>query len=164
MEILGLKTTLYMKIFFAFILLFNFGFLSFGQKNIPRNSDEQALRYLKEVEWPKAYAEQDTLLLNRILAEEFQSIDASGTISNKRLELDYIRATKPTYSSFNFKILRLELFENGTAVVSGIGLIKGRNVKGDYEMTYHSSNVFIKRKTQWQAISSHVSGVKQIQL
>lgn len=153
-----------MRVLLAFLLFLNLGYRSFGQKSILKELDKKALRYLKEVEWPKAYSEQDTLLLKKILADEFQSIDASGTTSTKRLELDYISVNKPTYSSFKFKILRLDLFENGTAVVSGIGLIKGRNGKGAYEMTYHSSNIFIKRKTRWQAINSHVSGVKQVQL
>lgn len=88
-------------------------------------------------------------------------IDASGGVSTKKLELDYIKKNKPSYSSFVFTINRLDVFENGTAVVSGTGLIKGKGKEGDYETTYQSSNVFIKRNGLWKAISSHVSGVKR---
>ena len=44
------------------------------------NSTDQRteLRYLKEVIWPKAYREQDTLLLDKILDESFELIDGSG--------------------------------------------------------------------------------------
>lgn len=154
----------FMRKFFALIILLSGGSFSFAQNIMSREADEKALRYLKEVEWPKSYYEQDTLLLDRILADEFQSIDASGEVSNKKLEMNYVKKNKPSYSSFTFKILRLDLFENGTAVVSGTGVIKGKNDKGGYEMTYQSSNIFIKRKNQWKAISSHVSGVKQLQL
>jgi hypothetical protein len=124
-------------------------------------TDEQKLRYLKEVEWPKAYREQDTVLLERILADEFQMIDAAGEVSTKKLELDYIKKNKPSYSSFVFTIKRLDIFENGTAIVSGTGVIKGKGKEGDYEMTYQSSNVLIKRNGIWKAVSSHVSGVKR---
>ncbi|MCU0355449.1 MAG: nuclear transport factor 2 family protein [Cytophagales bacterium] len=124
-------------------------------------ADKKALRYLKETEWPKAYREQDTLLLNRILADEFQLIDASGEVSNKRMEIEYIKTHKPSYASFVFQITRLDVFENGTAVVSGTGTIRGKDDKGEYEMTYQSSNVLIKRKGQWKAVGSHVSGVKR---
>lgn len=34
--------------------------------------DKEALTYLKEVEWPKAYREQDTLLLDRILNDDLK--------------------------------------------------------------------------------------------
>ena len=137
------------------------GFLiSFAQSN--RAEDEKALRYLKTVEWPKAYREQDTALLDRILADEFKMIGSDGETSDKKAELEYIKKHKPGYTSFNFEIKRLEIFENNTAIVSGTGTIKGRDKEGEYEMTYQSSNVLIKRNGLWKAISSHTSGDKII--
>lgn len=124
-----------------------------------RSADEKALRQIKEVDWPKAYREQDTALLDRILADEFQSIDAEGSWSTKAEELDYIRKNKPSYESFRFEIRRLEIFENGTAVVAGTGHIQGRDENGPYRIEYQSSNILIKRGGVWKAISSHVSGV-----
>jgi hypothetical protein len=126
-----------------------------------KQADETALRQLKEKDWPRSYREQDTALLNKILADEFQMIDDEGNISTKARELDYISKNKPSYDSFHFDITRLEVFENGTAVVSGTGHIKGQNEKGSYNTIYQSSNILIKRNGQWKAIASHVSGVKE---
>jgi hypothetical protein len=126
-----------------------------------KQADEIMLRQIKEKEWPRSYREQDTALLKKILADEFQYIDEDGSISTKALELDYISKNKPSYDSFHFDIKRLEVFENGTAVVSGMGHIKGQNEKGKYYTTYWSSNIFIKRNGQWKAIASHVSGSKE---
>ena len=72
----------------------------------------------------------------------------------------YIKKNKPSYDSFEFKIKRLDIFENGTAVVAGIGIIKGKGKNGPYHVVYHSSNILIKRNGIWKAISSHVSGAK----
>jgi ketosteroid isomerase-like protein len=121
--------------------------------------DREKLTQLKEVYWPQAYREQDTVLLDRILADEFQMIDAEGAWSTKKFELDYISKNKPTYDSFRFEIKRLDVFENGTAVVAGTGHISGTGDDGPYKMIYQSSNILIKRKGEWKAISSHVSGV-----
>lgn len=127
-----------------------------------QGEDEAALRQLKQVQWPRAYREQDTVLLDRLLATEFQLIDAGGEVTNKRDELNYIKAHKPSYTSFAYTIERLDIFENGTAIVSGTGLIGGTDKTGKpYQTTYKSSNVLIKRARRWQAISSHVSGVKR---
>lgn len=120
--------------------------------------DEKTLRHLKEVEWPKAYREQDTALLDRILADEFKMIGSDGIRSSKKEELAYIKTHKPSYESFKFNIDRLEVFENKTAIVSGIGVIKYKDSIGPYEIHYSSSNVLIKRDGNWKAISSHTSG------
>jgi ketosteroid isomerase-like protein len=123
--------------------------------------DQDTLRHLKEVLWPRAYAEQDGKLLDAILADEFQMVDADGHWSSKRDELNYITRQKPTHDSFVFTIKRLEVFENGTAIVAGQGTIEGKDKDGRYVMTYQSSNVFIRRGDQWKAIASHVSGIKR---
>jgi len=127
----------------------------------PAESDEAALRHLKEVLWPKAYAEQDVQLLDAILADEFRMIDADGNSFGKRDELDYIRDNKPGYDSLVFRVTRLDVFENGTAIVGGEGTVKGADKDGAYVSTYQSTNVLIKRDGRWRAIASHVSGVKR---
>ena len=134
-----------------------------AQTGADLSADTARLRELKEVLWPKAYREQDTALLNQILADEFESIDAAGERSTKKEELDYIRKNKPSYDSFRFEIKRLQLFENRTAVVSGTGYIetKPKDGKKGSRTEYQSSNVFIERDGRWQAITSHVSGVKE---
>ena len=125
-----------------------------------QKTDEQILRHFKEVLWPKAYREQDTLLLDKLLDDKFQMVEANGDYSDKKSEIAYIKKNKPSYTTFNYKIERLGIFKNGTAVISGTGTVKGQNANGNYTTTYHSSNNLIKVKNEWRAINSQVSGVK----
>lgn len=125
-------------------------------------SDEEKLRYFKKILWRKAYAEQDTKLLDRLLHKKFQFIDNNGNVTTKADEMEYISKNKPTYDSFVYTIKRLDIFKNGTAIIAGEGRVKGKNEKGKYEYKYQSSNVLIKRNGIWKAISSHVSGFKEI--
>ena len=122
--------------------------------------DERVLRQIKEVEWPKAYQEQDTVLLNSILADEFKMINSDGEYSTKQDQLNYIKTHKSDNISFKFEIKRLEVFPNGTAIVSGTGTARRKDAKGEYTLIYQSSNVFIKRNGNWKAIASHTSGDK----
>lgn len=126
-----------------------------------RAQDEKALRQIKEVDWPRAYREQDPALLDRILADEFQSVDADGSWSTKAKELDWVRKNKPGYDSYRFVIRRLDIFENGTAVVAGTGILQGKDEQGPYVIEYQSTNVLFRRDGRWQAISSHVSGIQR---
>ena len=143
------------------VILFTASFQTAGEGNVQEvEKDKEVLRHLKTVLWPKAYREQDQKLLDRILADEFQMIDAGGNWSTKKEEMDYISKNKPTYDSFVFHIKRLDVFENGTAVVCGTGIIKGKDQGKSYVTEYSSSNILIKRKGVWKAVASHVSGIK----
>ena len=121
-------------------------------------SDEAALRELKQVLWPRAYFKQDTKLLDRILADDFQSVDGDGNWSTKAEELDWISKNKPAYDAFEFRIRRLDIFGDDTAIVAGTGTIRGKDDKGPYVVEYQSSNVFVKHDGAWRAVASHVSG------
>ncbi len=125
------------------------------------DEDEETLREFKTVLWPKAYGEQDTVLLDQLLHEDFQLIDDNGDKYSKSDELAYIAEYGPSYDEFDFKITRLDIFDNGTAVISGTGTMKGVNGAEAYITKYQSSNVLIKVGGEWKAINSHVSGVKE---
>lgn len=125
-------------------------------------ADERELRQLKEERWPKAYRDGDVALLDSILAPEFRLIGASGNWSTKQDELDYVAKHRPAYRAFRFEILRLEVFENGSAIVAGRGVVTGDASDPNAVFEYQSSNVLIKRDGRWQAVSSHVSGVRDV--
>ncbi len=122
------------------------------------SKDQEILKHLKEVDWPKAYREQDTVLLHAILGDDFQMIDASGNWTTKRDELDWIKTNTTQQDSFFYEIKRLDILPNGTALLCGTGHIFNDSL----ETTYQSSNVLIKREGTWKAVSSHVSGLKKV--
>lgn len=130
----------------------------FEGKEMDIESEMQVLRHLKEVEWPQAYREQDTVLLGRILGDDFQMVSADGTWSDKAGQIARIKASPMDNDLFEFEIKRLEVFENGTAIVAGTGHV----LNDGKEMNYQSSNVLIKRGDQWKAVLSHVSGITEL--
>lgn len=125
-------------------------------------SDEALLREIKEVLWPRAYREGDKALLDRLLAEEFRLIGPDGGWSDKATELERVAASRWINRSFRFEIRRLEVFENGTAVVAGRGVVIGPESEPEGGYQYQSSNVLIRRTGRWQAIASHVSGLRSL--
>ena len=114
--------------------------------------DEQTLRHIKTVLWPQAYRTQDVELLDSLLHDSFEMIDAEGNRSTKAKELDYVRNSQWDPGKFEFRIERLAIYKDSLAVVDGAGVAE--------KYTYKSSNVLIKEDGQWRAIASHVSGVK----
>lgn len=120
------------------------------------DSEMNRLRYLKQVQWPKAYASHDTILLDKILADNFTLIDADGNWFTKNDELDWIKSNSTQNDSFFYEIKRLDILPNGTAIVCGTGHIWKDSVLS----TYQSSNILVKQDSLWKAVQSHVSGIK----
>ena len=131
--------------------------ISCTSKPVQEIDHHQTLTYLKEVQWPKAYHEQDTILLDMILGDDFQMIDQAGNWYTKKDELAWIKKQGTSYDSFYYEIKRLDVLENGTAIVCGTGHIYNDTT----ETIYQSSNVLVLRDEKWKAVLSHVSGLKE---
>ncbi|NVJ66807.1 MAG: nuclear transport factor 2 family protein [Gammaproteobacteria bacterium] len=122
-------------------------------------TDEQQLRHLKTTLWQQAYRNGDVKLLDKILHESFQFVQNDGSISTKAKELDFVANNQWNPKSFRYEILRLDIYQGQFAVVSGTGHAETQN---GTKYQYHSSNHLIKQDGRWQAISSHVSGYKEL--
>jgi len=128
----------------------------------PQAADQAAIREFKTILWPRAYAQGDVALLDRLLADDFQSIDGDGVVTDKAGELAWLRtkAPDPTGRSFRYVIERLDFVTPDTAIVSGTGYVGTLRDGKPAAMTYKSSNVLVKRGGLWRAVGSHVSGAK----
>ena len=150
------RNLLYIFTLFAFIVACENG--ANTNKSIVNDDDEKVLRHMKEVLWPKAYAEQDTVLLDKILGDDFKMIDQAGGWYTKKDEIDWIKENAPNYDSFFFEIKRFDILDNGTAIICGTGHI----IVDTVHSIYQSSNVLVKREGEWKAVLSHVSGVETL--
>lgn len=126
------------------------------------DQDYKTLTDLKIVSFAKAYEEQDTVLLDQILHDKYQLVDDGGETYSKESEMEYVSKYGASYDTFNFTIQKLEVFENGTAMIFGVGSMTGSDIEGSYSQTYKSTDVFVKEKGKWKAITTHVSGVKEV--
>lgn len=114
--------------------------------------DYDVLREFKTALWPQAYRTQDVELLDRLLHDSFEMIDADGNRSTKQQELEYIANNRWNPGSFEYQIERLQIYQGKFAVIDGTGVAE--------TYTYKSSNFLIKEDGVWQAIASHVSGFR----
>ena len=115
--------------------------------------DEKTLRHFKTVMWPTAYRTQDVELLDSMLHDTFEMIDAEGNRSTKAKELEYIANNRWDPGSFEYRIERLQIYQDRFAVIDGTGVAE--------RYTYKSSNFLVKEAGEWKAIASHVSGFRE---
>jgi len=112
--------------------------------------DYEVLREFKTVLWPQAYRTQDVELLDRLLHDSFEMIDAEGNRSTKQKEPEYIRNNQWDPGNFEYRIERLKIYQGSFAVIDGTGIAE--------TYTYKSSNFLVKENGVWRATASHVSG------
>ncbi|MEO9869641.1 nuclear transport factor 2 family protein [Ekhidna sp.] len=143
------------------LFLFAWGCTSGVKQNIVDANDLEVLTDIQKTQWVKAYLEQDTVLLDKLLHEHFQLIDDNGDRYTKQDELSYVGKYGPSYNSLEFQILEVDIVEIGSAVVLAKGTMKGLEGDEAYITTYTSSTSFVKIDKQWKALNSHVSGVKE---
>jgi hypothetical protein len=106
--------------------------------------------------WGGAYLRRDTEALRRLLADEFTSTDALGTVSDKAR---YIMATVKAPDTFS-PASEFELDDVNVRVYADVGVVTGRatdkgwdrgpNLGGRYRFT----DVFVRRQGRWQAVAS----------
>ena len=112
--------------------------------------DYEVLRNFKTVLWPQSYRTQDVELLDQLLHDTFEMIDAEGNRSTKQQELEFISNNRWDPGTFEYRIERLQIYQGLFAVIDGTGVAE--------TYTYKSSNFLIKDDGTWRAIASHVSG------
>ncbi len=98
-----------------------------------------------EHEWSQAGMKKDLKTLDRIMADDWVSIDLRGNPISKALALDAVRSAKATGQDVQLGTMKVRVFGT-TAIVNGVG--------SDNNGRYAWLDVFIKRDGRWQAVAS----------
>ena len=116
----------------------------------PLNDREELLRIEKE--WNDAYNRQDKETVGRFLREDYVLIDADAYVLKKRDYLDTISRVKIKSEDLKFTDVRVY---GDTGIVhsiwSGTYSFDGK----DTTETIRYTDVFVREKGKWQAVTSH---------
>jgi len=123
-----------------------------GQTKRDKNSVEETLIQM-EHEWSQADIQNDGTALNRILAEDWIGIDFEGTLLTKAQALRGIRSDSASLESTVLRDMKVRVYGN-TAIVTGTDTEKGQYHGKDSSGKYLWTDVFVRRKGRWQAVSS----------
>ena len=128
----------------------------------PRGDDslEQQLIRVKR-DWGGADVRRDIALLERILAPDYTVTDDSGHTTGRDEVMADFKAAAVTYEAASYDDVKVRVY-GAVAIVAGRGTVKGRNSRGNFHREYFSTNVFFKRDGRWQAVATHISGVRAL--
>jgi len=125
-------------------------------KAMNRQQDEQAIVKLQQ-DWLTALLKGDPAPMQRILADDYLGVDASGKASDKAQAIAAIRPTPASPSPAPAPEVKVDdsklRFYGDNAVSTGLLTIKVPNAS----TSLRYSIVWVKQRGQWQAVSSQVT-------
>lgn len=129
-------------------------------QNSNKSKVEQKLIRLK-LDWGKAYVKRDAAMLERIIADEYTVTDENGATTAREAIIADFKNSSAIYDSAVYEDAKVRIYGD-TAIVAGRGTVKGRGKTTAFHTQYFSTNVFVKRDGRWQAVATHISGVKRL--
>jgi hypothetical protein len=103
--------------------------------------------------WGQAYVKGEIDVIDRTLAPDWRGwLDTEG--SDKATKLAEFKAGKNRSLENIIDNTRVRLYGN-TAVVEARERVRFRDETGEHWLTWHITDVFVKRGGQWQVVGSH---------
>jgi ketosteroid isomerase-like protein len=129
--------------------------LSFGQAK--PEAVEQILKQL-ERDWTQASLKKDIAALDKIMADDWVSIDFQGKAVTKAETLANLKAGLPATQAAGIGEMKVRIFGD-SAIVTGSDTEKSTLQGKDVIDKYLWTDVFVKRDGRWQAVASQSTKV-----
>lgn len=119
-------------------------------------NDEQQLKKIEQ-DWADAYVKRDSAFVEKITVSDFAFIGPDGSMVGKA---EYVKSIEgdTVFTAFKLEDIKVRVYGDA-AVVLGLADVtaktKGEEESGKYSFT----DVFVKQKGEWKAVSGHVTPV-----
>ena len=147
---------------FLFAAIFLAANVSYGQSRILYDTAPAGIIRALDNEWLTAYDRNDAKAIQRIFAENAQMIHSDGRVTVKSDELTNVKAAAPPELKANWRAEQIEVrFYGKTAISSGLAIQEGQYANQQFARKYRYTNVYVRRKKQWQLVSAQYSRVEK---
>jgi ketosteroid isomerase-like protein len=126
----------------------------------PTSNDEQQLKKIEQ-DWADAYVKRDPSFMQRITAEDYTFIGPDGAMM---IKADYVKSItgNTMFTAFKLDDLKVRIYGEA-AVVIGLTTVTTKNNGEDDSGQYSFTDVFVKQKGEWKAVSGQVTPVAKDQ-
>ncbi len=111
-----------------------------------------------EMEWRQAQLDNNTSVIDHLLADDYVGISANGTIETKAQVLAARRAGSVRFTQLDLNDVKIRFFGD-TAVVTSRAELQGVNGERDVSGRYRYTRVYNRRLGQWKIVSFEASQI-----
>jgi ketosteroid isomerase-like protein len=128
------------------------------QTQSPISSSEQEVRQMIE-KYRAALLQRDIPVLEKIWADDYVFVNASGEVTTKAQRLANIKSGATTFESINEEeSLTVRVYQNSAVATSRV-TIKGQYGGQPTSGQYRSTHVWVKGPTGWQLVSNQLTAL-----
>jgi ketosteroid isomerase-like protein len=122
----------------------------------PAPAAEEQLKKLEQ-DWAEAYVKRDNAFMQRVTSDDFAFIGPDGNMVGKT---EYVKSIEgdTVFTAFKIDELKVRVYGDA-AVVLGLATITAKTKGEDESGRYSFTDVFVKMKGEWKAVSGHVTPV-----
>jgi ketosteroid isomerase-like protein len=143
----------------ALLCLFACSPVHLAAKDKDKSGDESAQIRAIEQQWLTAYLKGDASFLEKIEADDFALFDPSGAAHSKADDVRDVKTGAMKWTEARFEDVKVRVYGK-TAVATGVATIKGTYNGQDMSGRYRFTDVFVRKKEEWHAVSSQLTPVK----
>jgi ketosteroid isomerase-like protein len=123
------------------------------------NEENQVLEL--DHEWNEAYPRLDCAALDRIIADDWMCIDASGLVITKSELLTRVASSASFLDPYKFDEITLRIFGEAAIVTARLSG-QMRDSEGNHDVNQRYMRVYVKRNERWQAVATQVTKIKEL--
>jgi ketosteroid isomerase-like protein len=118
-------------------------------------SVEQQLKKL-EVVWGDAGIKKDLAALDRVVADDYSSIDEAGNVQTKAQGIAALKSGEDVNTSQVLSDMKVRVYGDA-AVITGKAVVAGTHKGQAIGGTFMFTDVWVKHGSSWQCVAEHVS-------
>jgi ketosteroid isomerase-like protein len=141
-------------------------FLSAGaaqpKTGMPRAQRHESRHEIDQLEqsWKDAIVHRNAAAMDGLLADDYISITANGTLQSKEQTLANLRSGALRFASIEFSDRKVR-FYGQTALVTSRAEVQGSNPEGDFSGSYRYTRVYVRDEHgKWKVVSFEASRIR----
>jgi ketosteroid isomerase-like protein len=116
---------------------------------------------LLEEQWRKAELTGNAAVMNGLLADDYVSISAGGTLQSKEDTLARLRSGQKHITGLELSDSKVR-FYGATALVTSLAHVTGINAEGEAIGDFRYTHVYVRNaQGKWKIVSSEASRIRQ---
>lgn len=135
---------------------------AFQHNQMPRAQRHESHNEIFQLEeaWRMAVLKADVPALDKMLADDYTAITASGTLQSKEQALANLRSGATRFTSMDISDRRVR-FYGKVALVTSRAEVKGTNAAGEISGSYRYTRVYVRNEQgEWKIVSFEASRIR----
>jgi ketosteroid isomerase-like protein len=134
-----------------------------ARAGMPRTQRHEVRHEIDQLEdaWRNAILKGNTAAMDALLADDYMSISANGTLQSKEQTLENLRSGRVHFTTLDISDRKVR-FYGTTALVTSVATIQGTTTDGEISGNFRYTRVYVRNpQGTWKVVSFEASRIRE---